>query len=204
MRLGNKTNIPFTNGLTTEKGCKRKYRNCYKSSSSSSCSSSSSSSSSCSSSSSSSSDASYDHLDACYGKIKNLTGTNLTYTNASITFLNLQSGFQGDIPVLVTSNINVNVPTSFSNFTSTFLLSSSNPPTIAFQSLFNSNLNGARITFANVSNGPQNFTTSLISPNVFYFSGTTLSTFSATIQTNTNIQFATLFTSNNAILYRLQ
>ena len=203
MRLGNRSNIQTTM-LSTDKGCKKKYRNCYKSSSSSSCSSSSSSSSSCSSS-SSSSDASYDHLDACYGKIKNLTGTNLTYTNASVSNLYLQNGLPGDIPVLVsTTSLNVSVPFAYSNFCSTYLFSSSTPTTLSFQSLLGTNLNGARLVLANVSGGDTNITATLVSPNVFNYAGIQNSTFSATLNSNTSAEFVTLFVSNNAVLYRIR
>lgn len=197
MRIGNRSNIQ-TSILTTDKGCKKKYRNCYKSSSSSSCSSSSSSSSS-------SSDASYDHLDACYGKIKNLTGTNLTYTNASITNLNVQNALPGDIPVLVsTTSYNVSVPFAFSNFTSTYLFNNSTT-TLSFQSLFGTSLNGTRLVLANVSGGNNtSITATLIAPNVFNYSGIQNSTFSATLNSNTSVEFVTLFQSNNAVLYQIR
>lgn len=162
MRFSNKVNntTSLTNSVNKvdDKGCKKKkYRNCYKSSSSSSCSSSSSSSSS-----SSCSSASYENLEACHGKIKNLTGTNITYTNATFTSLSFANRAS---PLVLTSNYLANIETNFNNFTSTLLLNANNL-NIIFPTIMNSNMNGAILTIANITNSAIDYTLTVTAPDV--------------------------------------
>jgi hypothetical protein len=205
MRLKNKTNIVLTAANTSnlnEKGCKKKYRNCYKSSSSSSCSSSSSSSSSSScSSSSGSSSASFENLDVCYGKIKNLTGINITYTNALFSTCNILNRVS---PLLLTANHTVSVPSTYSNFTTTFLLNNNNI-SITFPSLINSNLNGAVITIANVSNSTINYGLSVFSPDVINVTGSNVANpYGASIAANNNHQYVISYNNFLTTFYRIQ
>lgn len=149
MKLNNKSqNV----SILQEKGCK-KYRNCYKSSSSSS------SSSSCSSS-----DGSFSCLTANNSKIKNLTGTTITFTNASFTIanvnaiglgtMNLTTSLFSNIPVIVTTSPQtVSIPTAFTSFTNTYLMSVATTFNIG---KFNSIFNGVHLTIGNTTNGSLN------------------------------------------------
>ena len=139
--------------LTTINKQKGKTRFCCKSKSSSS-SSCSSSSSSCSSS---SSDGSFSCLKADNGKIYNLSGTTVTYTNGYFTNLNVTNDTTNNVPnTITTATYSVPIPSRYTDLSQVYLINTATT-NITF-SKFNSAFNGVRLLFVNISGGSTNIT----------------------------------------------